>query len=387
METYRVTFEQEKQFFLGNPTVKVIVDDKMLCELKIKTGDSATVEIPYGKHRITLTGSGKRIDSEIFVKGNGTIQLRWNKTWGKPEIADIGNFDPIKNISDTVSAEDDSKVSVVLNGGGLALNVVRMIREVTGVDLKEAQQMYNRMPCVVKSNVSKKEAAVIKVKFEQIGVSVTIDEDGSQITVSQDKNLPIDIAFGVTKSVGNFLWINENKKTAAVPKTNLLGTVTGINAFKYEDILDFDLLQDGSSIINKGGLGRAAVGGLLFGGSGAVVGTLTGARKQTQTCTELRIKITLNNTASPIVFIDFIKGTSYKKDSLLYRQLAESAEAVMSMLQVITAQNSASKAVPQQEQAAPLSSADEIRKYKALLDDGIISQEEFDAKKRQLLGL
>jgi len=32
METYRVTFEQEKQFFLGNPTVKVIVDDKMLCE-------------------------------------------------------------------------------------------------------------------------------------------------------------------------------------------------------------------------------------------------------------------------------------------------------------------------------------------------------------------
>jgi predicted Zn-dependent peptidase len=31
--------------------------------------------------------------------------------------------------------------------------------------------------------------------------------------------------------------------------------------------------------------------------------------------------------------------------------------------------------------------SDEIRKFKSLLDDGIISQEEFDAKKKQLLGL
>ena len=36
---------------------------------------------------------------------------------------------------------------------------------------------------------------------------------------------------------------------------------------------------------------------------------------------------------------------------------------------------------------APKSDADELRKYKELLDDSIISQEEFDAKKKQLLGL
>lgn len=34
-----------------------------------------------------------------------------------------------------------------------------------------------------------------------------------------------------------------------------------------------------------------------------------------------------------------------------------------------------------------LSTADEIKKYKDLLDEGIISQEEFDAKKKQLLNL
>lgn len=36
---------------------------------------------------------------------------------------------------------------------------------------------------------------------------------------------------------------------------------------------------------------------------------------------------------------------------------------------------------------APSSNADELKKYKEILDSGIISQEEFDAKKKQLLGL
>lgn len=312
MDSYKVTFTHEKQFFLGNPTVKVIVDDKAVCELKIKTGDTATVDIPYGLHRLTLVGSGKRLDSEIFVNGDGTIQLKWNKTFGKPGISNLGIFDPAQNI--------------------------------VGVDKSAEDQEF-------------------------------------------DENIPVDISFGVTKAVGNFLWINENKRTVAVPKTNLFGAVTGLTTFKYEDILDFELIQDGKSVINKGGLGRAAIGGLLFGGSGAIVGTLTGSRKQTETCTELRVKITLNNIERPSVFIDFVKGTSISKGNILYRQLANAAETVMSLLQVITNETFSNEPTSSQEKSGQVSSADEIRKYKGLLDDGIISQEEFDAKKRQLLDL
>ena len=36
---------------------------------------------------------------------------------------------------------------------------------------------------------------------------------------------------------------------------------------------------------------------------------------------------------------------------------------------------------------AAVSAADELKKFKELLDSGVISQEEFDAKKKQLLGL
>jgi hypothetical protein len=45
------------------------------------------------------------------------------------------------------------------------------------------------------------------------------------------------------------------------------------------------------------------------------------------------------------------------------------------------------KATTTIKQEIPQSNADELKKYKALLDEGIISQEEFNAKKKQLLGL
>ena len=44
-------------------------------------------------------------------------------------------------------------------------------------------------------------------------------------------------------------------------------------------------------------------------------------------------------------------------------------------------------ATPQTSPAAAVSTADELKKYKELLDSGIITQEDFDAKKKQLLGL
>ena len=45
------------------------------------------------------------------------------------------------------------------------------------------------------------------------------------------------------------------------------------------------------------------------------------------------------------------------------------------------------QSAPAQAAPAPVSAADEITKFKALLDAGAITQEEFDAKKKQLLGL
>ena len=63
----------------------------------------------------------------------------------------------------------------------------------------------------------------------------------------------------------------------------------------------------------------------------------------------------------------------------------KSAQNILSVLQIICENNKSVYAPP--ENATTSSSADEIMKYKKLLDQGIISQEEFDAKKMQLLKL
>ena len=59
--------------------------------------------------------------------------------------------------------------------------------------------------------------------------------------------------------------------------------------------------------------------------------------------------------------------------------------AISSLL--LERQEKQSASAPVIKQEVPQSNADELKKYKELLDSGIISQEEFDAKKKQLLGL
>jgi len=54
---------------------------------------------------------------------------------------------------------------------------------------------------------------------------------------------------------------------------------------------------------------------------------------------------------------------------------------------LLIARQTKSRETPTIKQQIPQSNADELRKYKELLDSGVITQEEFDAKKKQLLGL
>ena len=152
--------------------------------------------------------------------------------------------------------------------------------------------------------------------------------------------------------------------------------------YYYNQIVSFELLEDGNNV-TKGGLGRAAVGGLLFGGVGAIVGGVTGGKKTKGICTSLQIKITFRNSPQQTEYIRFIT-TDTKKTSFLYKSAYENAQEILSALQLAvdavntTFANSA---------ATTTSDADELLKFKKLLDAGIISEEEFDSKKRQLLGL
>src|ERR1041385_9121003 len=72
-------------------------------------------------------------------------------------------------------AEEKTEFAVVLKDvGGNKINVIKAVREVTSLGLKEAKDLVDGAPKTVKEGVSKDEAAAIKKKFEDAGAKVEV---------------------------------------------------------------------------------------------------------------------------------------------------------------------------------------------------------------------
>ncbi len=72
-------------------------------------------------------------------------------------------------------AEEKTEFNVILTEvGGNKINVIKAVREVTSLGLKEAKDLVEGAPKPIKEGVSKDEAATIKKKFEDAGAKVEI---------------------------------------------------------------------------------------------------------------------------------------------------------------------------------------------------------------------
>lgn len=96
------------------------------------------------------------------------------------------------------------------------------------------------------------------------------------------------------------------------------------------------------------------------------------------------------DSISALSTVSMLKGIAASTSSgaikfLLIKNADEIYEIMNNLL--IERQQKAQSVQPAIKQEIPQSSADELKKYKELLDSGVITQEEFDAKKKQLLGL
>jgi large subunit ribosomal protein L7/L12 len=73
------------------------------------------------------------------------------------------------------AAEEQTEFDVVLeNPGADKIKVIKVVREITSLGLKEAKDLVDSAPKVVKEGVSKQEAEEIKKKFEEAGAKVAI---------------------------------------------------------------------------------------------------------------------------------------------------------------------------------------------------------------------
>ena len=76
---------------------------------------------------------------------------------------------------EAAGAAEKSEYNVVLKEAGAAkLQVIKVVKEVTGLGLKEAKELVDGAPKTVKENVAKEEAEELKAKFEEVGATVEL---------------------------------------------------------------------------------------------------------------------------------------------------------------------------------------------------------------------
>ncbi len=72
-------------------------------------------------------------------------------------------------------AEEKTAFTVELTAGGAQkIGVIKVVREITGLGLKEAKDLVEGAPKAVKEGVTKEEAESIKAKLEEAGATVTL---------------------------------------------------------------------------------------------------------------------------------------------------------------------------------------------------------------------
>jgi large subunit ribosomal protein L7/L12 len=73
------------------------------------------------------------------------------------------------------AVEEKTEFAVHLMGAGdKKINVIKVVRELTSLGLKEAKDLVDGAPKVVKEGVSKEEAEAMKKKFEEVGAKVEV---------------------------------------------------------------------------------------------------------------------------------------------------------------------------------------------------------------------
>lgn len=166
--------------------------------------------------------------------------------------------------------------------------------------------------------------------------------------------------------------IDANNKLLSIPFSKLIGC---------------EILQDNEV---TGGIKRAIVGGVLAGGAGAIVGANT-AKTKVKSFIVVIYQDSLDLPQIPLTLISNEtkkEHVDYKNANLFSSQVTASIKVLLHRQQ----NDQTPSGSPTQESSGTINKAaaktdniEAIKKYKELLDMGIITQEEFEAKKKQLL--
>lgn len=149
----------------------------------------------------------------------------------------------------------------------------------------------------------------------------------------------------------------------------------GVLNVDYSDIVAYTPVREGHSQNKKHTLTRVATGAFLAGGIGAAVGAFSGSGKNYAYIDRLAVSISLKNGGN--VEISLCEAT-FKSSTV--QPLIKEQNEICSLLDSIIADN-------QVQQQPNDNNVNQLKRLKELVDQGVITQNEFETKKKQILGI
>lgn len=144
------------------------------------------------------------------------------------------------------------------------------------------------------------------------------------------KNAEKKYSFHTTHQYGDF---NVDENTLRFIVSYYTGTS---RAYHINEVLDWELVEDGQRYKSENGLLRAVIGGALFGGTGALIGATT-ANKISMVA-RLQVNIYTSDPDTPLVVVHCLHnqpGQYTKTDSIMYATACNTAQSIMSKLQAM----------------------------------------------------
>ena len=162
----------------------------------------------------------------------------------------------------------------------------------------------------------------------------------------------------------------------------------------FGQLLSSELFDDGVSVtrtVRGSQIGGAMLGGLVFGGVGAVVGGLSGTTETSEgKAKRLELRLTVNDTIAPLHDVVFLNVES-SRDGATYKSASQQARHWHAIIAVLIKRADAEQRVEHHAtktsapEPASASIADEIRKLVELRDSGALTDSEFQEQKIRLL--
>ncbi len=118
----------------------------------------------------------EKLDSLTLLEAAQLSKLLQEK-WGVSAAAAVAVAAPAAGAgaAGAAAAEEQTEFDVILSAAGeKKIQVIKVVRELTGLGLKEAKDLVDGAPKAVKEKIAKAEAADVKKKLEEVGAAVEV---------------------------------------------------------------------------------------------------------------------------------------------------------------------------------------------------------------------